>query len=67
MSLQKYTGSPYIFCRHPNVYSIVRMCSIQQSLVKNVVFPKKVRVYNKPSNTMTMKQTLSWASRNRYR
>jgi hypothetical protein len=66
MSLQKYTGTPYIFCRHPNVYSVVRMCA-QPALVKDSIPPKKARVYNKPSNTMTMSQVLSWASRNRYR
>ncbi len=66
MSLQKYTGSPYIFCRHPNAYSVVKMCS-RSTLVKDVIPPKKVRVYNKPSNTMTTNQVISWASRNRYR
>ena len=78
MSYIPYTGIPFIFCKKSNLFSFVRQCpppvgaspNLTYSatpLVNVVIPPKKARVFNKPKDTMSKKELLNWASRNRYR
>ena len=78
MSYIPYVGIPFIFCKNPKLFSFVKQCPqpvgaspnstySATPLVNVIVPPKKARVFNKPKDTMSKKQLIKWASRNRYR
>ena len=78
MSTTPYRGIPFIFCRYQNIFSTIKYCAppvgaspnknySSTPLVKTTIPPKKARVYNKSSDTMSKQKLISWASRNKYR
>ena len=78
MSYTPYRGIPFIFCKNSNLFSYVRQCAppvgaspnpnySSTPTITETIPPKKARVFNKPKDTMSKKELLKWASRNRYR